>query len=144
MGCGLDRSPILFGRSKSAAAKLQQQPQWEVGSRKQEDEIALMKNLMTSAIRTTNVDGDRAKKPQQLFKKNPNLALSSARNAVAARKCAKSSVSSAPSAPANQRPVTCGAKLQLNRARSSDPLDVRKRAGAFSVAPTKSTISIGR
>lgn len=107
-------------------------------------------NPMTNGLAATD------RKPQ-LFKKNPNLAntgIVTARNTGVAKKIVKATASN-PSAHTNgaHQPTTINSrastgittisqqKAQLLRAKSSEPLDIKKKL--FSIAPSKSTVSIG-
>lgn len=123
----------------------------------------IMKSLMNARAAattsnnnpTTNGLASTDRKPQ-LFKKNPNLAntgIVTARNTGVAKKIVKATASnsSAHTNGAGQSTINSRAstgittisqqKAQLLRAKSSEPLDIKKKL--FSIAPSKSTVSIG-
>ena len=116
----------------------------------------IMKSLMNTKPIVTPRETATNSRKQQLFKKNPNLG-NGARNAGGAKKFATTTKSSTTSAAATnsngpvysaKKPTSNGAansnKAQLQRARSSEPLDIiRKKGAQFSLVPSKSTISIG-
>lgn len=134
-------------RSRSATATTKRRD--TTASNHHPDEM-IMKSLLcaksTAAGRAANpsyLQADilsKERKPQ-LFKKNPNL-TNGARSTTVTKKLSAKQVATQP-----VRPTTSSVpnKVQLQRAKSSEPLDFRKNPAAlnFSIAPSKSTITIG-